>query len=521
MPGAIDRPGAKALISRRRLLQGAAAGLATTAPVLSRPARAQASDRLVFALSSFPPSLRPWANTGTAALTVKWQSLRGLLGYAADGQIRGELAESWSHEKAQTWTFKLRPGAKFHDGEPVTPDAVRASFASIGDEKSSAYFRARIQSVVDKIEAPDANTVKFILKEPSATWPLLLASPHMPIISPKSTEAKPAGAGPYIVTDQERGTRIDLEAFPGYYRPGKPIMKKLRFAVYQDESLRMAALEAGDIDIAEYVPWQNMSAVEKSDKLTLDAVDGPFMYLVFNTQTGPFTNAKIRQAVAYAVDREAIVKGAFIGRGSVLGGLPFLSSGAYSDPATANYFKTDLAKAKALMAEGGQPNGFKAALLSTSTYGMHKDTAEVVQQSLKPLGIEVSLTIPDWASRVNLGNRGQYEFAVMGTAGDYDDPDALTSLLGGGQTASYARPFGYNNPRINELLDKGRAEYEVDKRKAIYREMEKEALADAAFVGLALRSQGYGMKKSVAGFKNLPGTLTFFAGITLEDTKLG
>lgn len=520
MRGAMTGQAGRVLISRRRLLQGAGAGL-VAGPMLSAPARAQTADRLVFALSSFPPSLRPWANTGTAALTVKWQSLRGLLGYTATGEIRGELAESWSHEKAQIWTFKLRQGAKFHDGEPVTPDAVRASFALIGDEKSSAFFRARVQALVDKIEAPDASTVRFVLKEPSATWPMLLASPHMPVISPKSTEAKPAGAGPYIIADQERGTRIDLEAFPGYYRPGRPIMKKLRFAVYQDESLRMAALDAGDVDIAEYVPWQNMAAIEKNDKLSLDSVDGPFMYLIFNTQAGPFTNAKLRQAVAYAVDREAIVKGAFIGRGAVLGGIPFLNSGAFRDPATADYFKTDLAKAKALMAEGGQPNGFKASLLSTAQYGMHKDTAEVVQQSLKAIGIEVSLNIPDWASRVNLGNKGQYEFAVMGTAGDYDDPDALTSLLGGGQTASYARPFGYNNPRINELLDKGRAEYDIEKRKAIYREMEKETLADAAFVGLALRSQGYGLKKSVTGFKNLPGTLTFFSGITLEDTKLG
>jgi peptide/nickel transport system substrate-binding protein len=508
------------LISRRRLLQGAGAGL-LAGPVLSAPVRAQASDRLVFALSSFPPSLRPWANTGTAALTVKWQSLRGLLGYDAKGEVRGELAESWTRESPTVWTFKLRQGAKFHDGEPVTPDAVRASFALIADQKSSAYFRARIQALVDKIEAPDASTVKFILKEPAATWPLILASPHMPIISPKSTEAKPAGAGPYMITDQERGTRIDLEAFPGYYRPGKPLMKKLRFAVYQDESLRVAALDAGDVDIAEYVPWQNMGAVEKSDKLTLDAVDGPFMYLVFNTKAGPFTNAKLRQAVAYAVDREAIVKGAFIGRGSVLGGLPFFSSGKFADPAISNHFKLDVAKAKALLAEGGQPNGFKTTLLSSATYGMHKDTAEVVQQSLKAIGIDVTLAIPDWATRVSLGNKGQYEFGVMGTAGDYDDPDALSSLLGGGQTGSYARPFGYNNPRVNELLDKGRAEYDIDKRKAIYKELAEVSYEDSVFIGLALRSQGYGLKKSVAGFKNLPGMLTFFSGITLEDTKLG
>ena len=102
------------------------------------------------------------------------------------------------------------------------------------------------------------------------------------------------------------------------YRKGKPATKKLRFIAYQDESLRVAALESGDVDISEYIPWQNMAAVEKNPNLTLDTLDGPFLYLVFNMQQGPFTNAKLREAVAYAINRDDIVKAAFFGRGSPL-----------------------------------------------------------------------------------------------------------------------------------------------------------------------------------------------------------
>jgi ABC-type transport system substrate-binding protein len=508
------------LVSRRRLLQGAGA-TALAGPTLAGSARAQAKDTIVFALSSYPPSLRPWANTGTAAVTVKLQTMRGLLGYDHKGELRGELAESWKQDGATAWVATLREGAKFHDGEPVNAEAVQKSFAMMVDEKSSAYFRARVNALLDKIETLDARTVRFVMKQPSATWPYLLASPHMPIISPKSTEANPSGAGPYRITDMERGTRIDLEAFDGYYRKGKPATKKLRFIAYQDESLRVAALESGDVDISEYIPWQNMSAIEKNPNLTLDTLDGPFLYLVFNMQQGPFTNAKLREAVAYAINRDDIVKAAFFGRGSPLAGLPFAKGTPYWNEAGANHWKMNLDKAKKALADGGQPNGFKTTLLATSTYGMHKDSAEVVQQSLKPIGIEVTLAVPDWASRVNLGNRGQYEFAVNGTAGDFNDPDALTSQLAGGQTASYARSFGYSNPKVDELLDKGRAEFDVEKRKAIYRDLETVALADAAFVGLAWRSQGYGLKKSGKGFKNLPGALTFFSGITLEDLAFG
>ena len=504
-------------VSRRGLLAGA--GAALTLPVFARWAHAQAKPRITFALSSYPPSIRPWQNTGTAAATVKLMLYRGLLGYDARGEIRGELAESWKRDGERAWVFTLRNGAKFQDGEPVNADAVRATFDQILGEKSTAFMKGQFAALLDKVEAVNARTVRFALKEPSATFMYLLASFHCPIMSPKSTETNPVGAGPYRLGDVERGTRLDLEAFDGFYRPGRPKTKSVRFIAYPDENLRVAALRAGDVDLIEYVPWQSMESIEKNPKLVLDAVDGPFMYLVFNTEQGPFANPKLRQAVAYAVRREDIVKAAFFGRGSTLGGMPIPKGSAFYDPGLGNHWKTDPARARALMAEAGMPNGFKATLLSTAQYGMHKDTAEVVQQSLAAVGIQVELKLPEWATRVTLGNRGQYDFAVNGTVGDFNDPDSLSSFLAGGQTASYNRSFGYGNKQLDELLTKGRAELDVAKRKQIYGAAERLALEDAPIVGLAWRSQGYAMQRTVKGFKNLPGFLTFYSGLTLEDTE--
>jgi peptide/nickel transport system substrate-binding protein len=314
---------------------------------------------------------------------------------------------------------------------------------------------------------------------------------------------------------------VDLEAVPGFHRQGRPRARQLRFVAYQDENLRVAALRAGDVDIIEYVPWQSMEAIEKDGKLALDAVDGPFMYLVFNTQQGPFTNVKLRQAVAHAIRREDIVRAAFFGRGSPLAGLPLPRGSAFAEADLAGHWRTDPARARALLAEAGMPGGFRAALLSTAQYGMHKDTAEVVQQSLAAVGIQVELRLPDWGTRVTLGNRGQYDFAINGTVGDFNDPDALSTFLAGGQTPSYNRSFGYGNPAIDDLLSRGRAELDVDRRKQIYRKLQQLALEDAALVGLAWRSQGYATQRGVKGFKNLPGFLTFYSGITLEDTEVG
>lgn len=514
-----DTTNAAALSRRGFIGAGAAAAFAATS--IAERASAQGRDRLVFALSSYPPSLRPWANTGTAAGTAKCQFLRGLLSYGPKGEVRGELAESWNSDSPTTWTLRLREGVRFHDGEALTPDAVRRSFELMQDEKSTASLRGAFGALIDRIEAPDARSVRFHLKKPSATFVYMLASWHAPMISPKSNEANPVGAGPYRIADVERGTRIDFDAFDGYWNKGLPRTKKLRMAAYADENLRVAALDAGDVDIIEYVPWQSYASIEKNPKLAMDVVDGPFMYLNFNCAQGPFTNAKLRQAVAYAIRREDVVKAAFFGRGSAMNGLPFPKGSEFRDEATANHWRTDLDLARKLLAEGGQPNGFSCKLLSTAQYGMHKDTAEVVQQSLAAIGIKVELVLPDWATRVAVGNRGQYDFGVMGSAGDFNDPDSMAQFLDGSQTPNYTRSHGYNNPKLNELFEQGRAELDVAKRKAIYREMEKLALEDAALVGVAWRSQAYAMRKPLTGFANLPGFLSFYSGLTLEAVSMG
>jgi peptide/nickel transport system substrate-binding protein len=120
---------------------------------------------------------------------------------------------------------------------------------------------------------------------------------------------------------------------------------------------------------------------------------------------------------------------------------------------------------------------------------------------------------------VTLGNRGQYDFAVMGSAGDYNDPDFLTQFLDGSQGASYGRSHGYSNEKMNALLKEGRGELDPAKRKAIYAAAEKQAIDDAVMVGLAWRSQGYGMRRSLQGFVNMPGFLTFYSGSRLENVS--
>jgi ABC-type transport system substrate-binding protein len=501
--------------SRRAVLTGAAA-----LPFLRMPgARAETPGTLTFGLSSYPPNISPWANTGTAAATIKLMIYRGLVGFAPDGSLRAELAESWAPEGSLAWVFKLRD-AKFQNGEKVTSADVKWTIEQVAGEKSTAYLRSQMQSI-DKIETPDDKTVRLVMKEPAATLPLWFANFHMPIISRVSDPKTPVGAGPFVIKAQERGVSIDLEASPSYYKPGLPRLKAIRAVAYADENLRVAALQAGDVDLIEYVPWQSMETIGKDNKLTLDAVDGPYMYLVFNATKPPFDDARVRKAVAHAIKREEIVKAAFFGRGSALAHLPIPQASEFFNPEHENDWKYDPALAKKLLADTGHPDGFACSFLSTAQYGMHKDSAEVVQQNIAAIGIKAELNLPDWATRVTIGNKGQYDMAMMGDAADSNDPDGVAKAIDGSLSPSYSRSFGLKTDKITALIKAGRGEFDLSKRKAIYKELETQVREEAPIVGLAWRSQGYAMQKRVSGFKNLPGALTFYSGTTFEDATVG
>ncbi len=505
------------VISRRATLGGLAA-----VPLLSRVARAARDPgTLRFGLSSFPPNLLPWASVGTAALTVKAQIYRGLLSFGPDGAVRGELAERWERDGEAGWLFHLRD-AVFHNGAPVTADDVRWSLAQITAEKSTAYLRGQL-SEIQSVETPDARTVRITMKQPTVTLPLLLATPFAPVIAKDSlgAEGGPVGAGPYRLKAQERGVSVDLVAFDTFYRPGLPKLKQLRMLAYADENARVAALQAGDVDMIEYVPWQAMEQIQADAKLKLDTVDGPFMALDFNGGAGPFKDARLRLAVAHAIRREEVVKAAFFGHGTALEGLPIAKVSEFHNETYAHGWNYDPAKAKQLMADAGVGGGFACTLLSTAQYGMHASTAQIVQQHLGEIGIQVTLNMPDWATRVALGNRGQYEFCVQGQAADNNDPDGLSAYIDGDLPPDNSRSYHLPTPKIHQLLASGRTEFDPARRHAIYDGLQQAALEVVPMTGLCWRSQGYAMARDVQGFSNLPGGLNFYSGYSLENVSFG
>lgn len=504
--------------NRRSFL--AASMAAGSIPFIGVPStRAQATGVLTFGLSSYPPSFNAWATNGTAAGTLKLMMHRGLLSYTPDGKMRGELAENWEVDDDGVWIFHLRD-ATFHDGSPVTAADVRWNIEQVAAEGSTAYFRGQFQDI-SGIDTPDDKTIRLTTSQPIATLPSWFAHYNMPILPKGADPENSVGAGPFTLDERERGVSMTLSAYEGYYKPGLPKLAGIKAIVYSDENLRVAALEAGDVDLIEYVPWQSMERIEENVGLGLDTTDGPFMYLTFNGTRPPFNDARVRKAVGHAIKREDIVAAAFYGRGAALAHLPISDKSEFYNPDLADGWAYDVELAKKLLAEAGYPQGFSCNLLSTAQYGMHQSTAEVVQAYLAMVGINVTLNLPDWSTRVQQGNAGQFDLAVMGTSADSNDPDGLSTIIDGTLPPTFARSLDCAVPGVDEALAEGRAEFDPVKRKEIYRRMEAAAIEGVPIVGLAWRSQGYAMNNKVGSFTNMPGQLTFYSGVTLEETELG
>ncbi|MUZ65372.1 ABC transporter substrate-binding protein [Agrobacterium vitis] len=510
------------IINRRRFLTGTAAlGAGLFVSGHMSKVQAKTAGTLVLGLSAFPPNLRPFDHAGASANTVKLQTFRGLLGYGSDGKVREELAEKWSFDGDRTYTFKIRDNAVFHNGEPVTAEDVAFSIQQISAKGSTAYLAEEFRGI-EKVDVIDRKNITLILAKPTPSFVGSLAGQFAMIISKKAFTEKAdnwVGAGPFKITSSEKGVRIAFEKFRDFYKPGLPKVETMSFVVYADENLRSAALETGDVDIIEYVPQQEMDKIAANPELSLQTTVGPFMYLVFNCETGPFANPKLRAAVAHAIKREDVVAAAFQGKGQVLAGLPITNDSPFFDYKLSQIWSYDPDRAKSLLKEAGA-EGLTVKLSSTSTYNYYKDTAEIVQQHLLAIGLNVELELLEWGARVAQGNKGQYQFAVAGGGMDASDPDAMSTIIAA-QSPSYRRSFGRKPDKIDELLSVGRHEADPVKRKAIYDELQKVSADIVPVASLCWRTQSYAMQKYVTGFQALPGLLNSQSGYALESAVVG
>jgi peptide/nickel transport system substrate-binding protein len=436
-------------------------------------------------------------------------------------QIVPWLAESWTISKDGLWyTFKLRRGIKFHDGTALNAEAVKFSIErqfnpdhpanKLGKYPFANYFFGNVKAV----EAMDESTVRFVLKEPRASFLAVLAAGAASVVSPTAVKKwgadyalNPVGTGPFRYVSWQRGQQVVLEKNPEYWRGPVKIDRVIYRPIVEDQA-RLTELLTGAVDLIVNVPPDFVGQLEGNAKVALlKQVGAHVWYLGINNQKKPFDDKRVRQALNYAVNKDAIVSDVLKGTGAPSRG-PVLPGTWGAEPALKAY-PYDPARARKLLAEAGYPNGFTTTLwVPESGSGMQSPVAmaTVMQSNLKAVGVNATLQTMEWgAFLAKLRSREQDLFALSWMAGSEDPDLVLYPLLHSSQwTPNGPNRALYKNDRFDDLLAQARQVTDQAKRAELYREAQKILVDDAPWIFVDHEVQIAAMSKRVQGFKLHP-----------------
>jgi peptide/nickel transport system substrate-binding protein len=487
-----------------------------------RPSEAQLANTLVVGLVAEPVALDPAQVTDLNSNRVGRRVVETLVAFADEStQIVPGLAESWTISKdGLNYTFKLRKGIAFHDGTPFNAAAVKFSIerqinpehpaSKLGKYPFAAYFFGNVKAV----EVMDDATVRFILKEARASFLAVLTAGAASIVSPTAAmkagldyAVAPVGTGPFKFVQWDRGQRVVLEKNPTYWRFPVKVDRVIFRSVTEDQA-RLTELLTGALDLIVGTPPDFVAQLENHPKVTLQRQVGAHVwYLGFNNSKKPFDDKRVRQALNYAVDKEAIVRDVLKGTGAVSKG-PVLP-GTWGDEGGIKPFPYDPERAKKLLAEAGLASGFSTTLwVPESGSGMQSPVAmsTIIQSNLKAVGVNVTLQTMEWGTFLaKLRTKEQDMFALSWMAGS-EDPDLVMYPL---LHSSQWTPVGpnramYKNPRFDEVLTQARLTTDQPKRAQLYREAQRLLHDDPPWIFIDHEVQTAAFAKRVQGFKLHP-----------------
>ena len=465
---------------------------------------------LVFGSVTEVASLDPHVYQGTAWKTINLCLYNSLLGFDEKGQPTGALAQSWETPDAKTIVFHLRKDIKFHKGQAFTAADVKYSIERILDPATGATLRSNLKGV--KVTVVDDYTVKIEKDVPDVTLLSVLATGETAIVSSEWMKTGPNvkieanGTGPFALVDNEPKVRVVVRRNADYFEKDLPHLDKIEFRMIKNGEARVNALKTGAVDVIDTVPWKDIDILKAQQGLVVDVEDGEFMNLWINASKKPLDDPRVRQAIAYAIDRQAISEAAFFGYGTPLYGPPTIAGSWFYNEDLANTFKRDVQKAKQLLAEAGHADGFDLELLTYHGLQIYTITAQIVQANLKEVGIKVNIKLSEWAAVVENKNKGSYDFLVYGVTIKSPDPDVYSYYFGS-ESTYWAKPIGFMDAEIEDLLQKGRTTTDMGARRQIYREVEQRILELTPWVHINWRANCHAFKDKVKGYVHLGGAL--------------
>lgn len=429
---------------------------------------------LIFGITSEPKSLTPYQMDEFTGFGMSYQLYNALIELKADGSMVPSLATSWEYENdGKDIVFHLREGVKFHNGEEMTAEDVAWSFNRAMETPTTS----NTTSTFERMEIIDDYTVRLVQKHVFGPVESVMPFAHLRIVNKAADEADPdgfarapVGTGPYKFVSWDAGDKITLEAFDDYWE-GEPAIKKLVYKITLDTNTALVALENGEIDICDTIPNSQRQTVENSDNLIWAAAPQAATYfLQLNTSNKPFDNKLVRQAIAHAIDKEALVIGALEGNGAPIEAMMSPSVEFYPEGFKSE-FQYDPERAKELLAEAGYPDGFRVEFTAMDD-SRFLPACEMIQEMFRQVGIDAYIEKYErsvWLEKVR--NTHDYDMTFMNTSPVYSDADYLYSLYHSDFIATMKNWGEVDDPELDALLEEGRASVVPEERAEIYRKV--------------------------------------------------
>ncbi|UYM06669.1 ABC transporter substrate-binding protein [Solicola gregarius] len=439
------------------------------------------SDGIAVAIGGEPDQLDPHKTSSYFSFQVLENVYDTLVEPDENLEMQPALAKSWTQSKDQlTWTFTLRDGVTFHDGSDFTAEDVVYSFNRITrNDLPNAYRFAAVKEVT----AVDPHTVRIDVKAPT---PNLLSSiggfKGVAIVDKANVESgdittKPVGTGPYALTDFTSGDHIDLEANEDYWG-GAPKIPSIRYRFIAEGATAIAALKAGEIAWTDSIPPQQVESLSEGDDVNVGVVpSNDYWYLALNEKRKPFDDVRVRQAIAYAIDRDDIAQVTSYGNAEVNQLAIPKDSAWYTEYDT---YSLDQEKARDLLDEAGVED-LEMELMVSSDYPETVDAAQVIADSLSEVGIDLKIRSLDFGTWLDEQSKGNFDMLYMGWLGNIDPDDFYYSQH---HTDGADNAQGYSNPKVDRLLDSARTETDEDKRQQLYDEAATTIADEASYIYL-------------------------------------
>ncbi|WP_024553151.1 glutathione ABC transporter substrate-binding protein GsiB [Franconibacter helveticus 513] len=501
----------------------AAVGIASA--LAAAPAFA-AKDVVVAVASNFT-TLDPYDANDTLSQAVAKSFYQGLFGLDKDMKLQNVLAESYTvSDDGLIYTIKLRSGVKFQDGTAFDAAAVKANLdrASNPDNRLKRY---NLYKNIASTEAVDPATVKITLKQPFSAFINILAHPATAMISPAALQKygkeigfHPVGTGPYELVTWNQTDFVKVKKFAGYWQQGLPKLDTITWRPVVDNNTRAAMLQTGEAQFAFPIPYEQAKLLEQNDKLDLVASPSIMQrYISMNVTQKPFDNPKVREAINYAINRQALVKVAFAGYATPATGVvpPSIAYAAQFSP-----WPYDPAKARQLLKEAGLPNGFSTTLWSSHNHSTAQKVLQFTQQQLAQVGIKAKVTAMDAGQRAaEVEGKGQKESGVRmfytGWTASTGEADWALSPLFASQNwpPTLFNTAFYSNKHVDsDLADALKTTDNAQKAK-LYKEAQEIIWKESPWVPLVVEKLVSAHSKSLTGFYVMPDT-----GFSFENADL-